>query len=76
MNDIFEFLKIILPVAVPTTALLSLTGLAPRIGPGRAVWIAFRSRFAPKKMTESIRDVELNQIKNLYLQRILDKSIS
>ena len=63
MNDILEFIKIVLPTAVPTTALLSLTGLVPRIGPGRAVWIAFRSRVASKRLPESIRDVELRQIR-------------
>jgi hypothetical protein len=63
MTDILEFIKIVLPIAVPTTALLSSTGLVPRIGPGRAVWIAFRSRFARKKLPESIRDVELRQIR-------------
>jgi hypothetical protein len=63
MNDILEFVKTVWPIVVPTTALLSLTGLVPRIGPGRAVWIAFRSRFAPNKLPESIRVVELRQIR-------------
>jgi hypothetical protein len=63
MNDIVDFIKIVLPIAVPTTAFFSLTGLIPRIGPGRAVWIALRSRFAPTKLPESIRDVELRQIR-------------
>jgi hypothetical protein len=69
MNDILEFAKTIWPIVVPTTALLSLTGLVPRIGPGRAVWIAFRSRFAPKKLPESIRDVELRQIRKSISQK-------
>jgi hypothetical protein len=63
MNDVLELVKTVWPIVVPTTALLSLTGLVPRIGPGRAVWIAFRSRFAPKKIPESIRVVELRQIR-------------
>ena len=63
MNDILEFVKTVWPIVVPTTAILSLTGLVPRIGPGRAVWIAFRSRVASKRLPESIRDVELRQIR-------------
>ena len=63
MNDILEFVKTVWPIVVPTTAILSLTGLVPRLGPGRAVWIAFRSRVASKRLPESIRDVELRQIR-------------
>jgi hypothetical protein len=69
MNEILEFAKVVLPIVVPTTALLSLAGLAPRVGPGRAIWIALRSRFAFKKLPESIRDVELKQIKKIISEK-------
>jgi len=74
MNDILEFIKIVLPVAVPTTALLTLTGLVPRIGPGRAMWIAFRSRFAPKTLPESVRVVELKQIRGWISEKKFGQS--
>jgi hypothetical protein len=74
MNDILEFVKTVWPIVVPTTALLSLTGLVPRIGPGRAVWIAFRSRFAPKKIPESIIDVELRQLRKSISEKKFGQS--
>eukprot|EP01035_Chromulina_nebulosa_P022069 gene22069-28567_t len=63
MYDVLELAKVALPYIVPATAALSLSGLVPRIGPGRAIWIAFRSRFAFSKMPVSVRDVEVKQIK-------------
>jgi uncharacterized protein YunC (DUF1805 family) len=69
MNDILEFAKIALPIFIPTMALLSLAGLAPRVGPGRALWIAFRSRFAFETLPESIRDVEVKQIRHLISEK-------
>lgn len=43
---------------------MSAAGLIPRIGPGRAVWIALRSRFAFKPQPESLRREEIKLLKN------------
>ena len=48
---------------------ISTASLIPRIGPGRAVWIALRSRFAFKPVPESLRLAEINLLK----RRITDK---
>jgi hypothetical protein len=48
-----------------------ITGLVPRIGPGRAVWIALRSRFAFKPVPEYLRFAEIKLLK----RRIADKDI-
>jgi hypothetical protein len=47
---------------------LSVTGLLPRIGPGRAVWIALRSKFAPHKFPVSVRNSEV-----YFLRKLLTK---
>ena len=67
MNDILEFVKTVWPIVVPTTAILSWTGLIPRIGPGRAVWIAFRSRLAPKKIARIYKSCRTQTNKNINI---------
>ena len=67
MNDIFsDFLPFIAAGAV-----VSAVGLMPPLGPGRAVWIALRSRFAFKHSPESLRIAEIKQLKTI----IADKNI-
>ena len=41
----------------------SISGLIPRAGPGRAAWIALRSRFAFKPVPESLRTEEVKALK-------------
>jgi hypothetical protein len=41
----------------------SAVGLLPRIGPGRATWIAVRSRFGFKRNPESLRSEEISLLK-------------
>jgi hypothetical protein len=50
---------------------VSAAGLVPRIGPGRAVWIALRSRFAFKPNPESLRFAEIKLLRS----KIVDKDI-
>jgi hypothetical protein len=61
--------KEVLPLITAGGAVVSAAGLVPRIGPGRAVWIALRSRFAFKPVPESLRAAEIRLLKS----RIADK---
>ena len=47
-----------------TGVILSLpfTGLIPRIGPGRAAWIALRSRLISSKNPQSIRTADIKRL--------------
>lgn len=74
-NNILEFVQTLIPIAIPATAVLSLTGLFPRIGPGRALWIAFRSRFSFRKLPLSIRNKEVEQIKKIISNKNIGKAI-
>jgi hypothetical protein len=60
MNETFtEFL----PLIAAGGLVVSAAGLLPRLGPGRAAWIALHSRFAFKPVPESLRLVEIKQLK-------------
>jgi len=60
----FSVFKEFLPFITAGGAVISASGLIPRIGPGRAVWIALRSRFAFKPVPESLRSVEIKLLKS------------
>jgi hypothetical protein len=71
MEEIFSVFKEFLPLITAGGTVLSAVGvgLVPRIGPGRAVWIALRSRFAFKPNPESLRFAEIKLLK----QKIANK---
>jgi hypothetical protein len=68
-DETFSIVKEFIPLLTAGGVSVSAAGLIPRIGPGRAVWIALRSRFAFKPVPESIRLAEINQLK----RKIADK---
>ena len=70
--EIFSIFKDFLPLFTAGGAVVSAAGLLPRIGPGRAFWIALRTRFAFKPKPESLRHTEIK----LLRRRIADKSLS
>jgi hypothetical protein len=67
--ETFSIVKEFLPLLTAGGVAFSAAGLIPRIGPGRAVWIALRSRFASKPVPESLRLAEINLLK----RKIADK---
>ena len=68
-DETFSIFKEFLPLLTAGGVAVSAAGLIPRIGPGRAVWIALRSRFAFKPVPESLRLAEINLLK----RKIADK---
>lgn len=68
-EEFFSVFKEFLPLLTAGGVAVSAAGLIPRIGPGRAVWIALRSRFAFKPIPESLRFAEIKLLKS----RIVDK---
>ncbi|XJO77746.1 hypothetical protein BDV3_002287 [Batrachochytrium dendrobatidis] len=68
-DEIFSVLKEFLPLITAGGVAALAAGLIPRISPGRAVWIALRSRFAFKPVPESIRFEEAKLLKS----RLADK---
>jgi hypothetical protein len=44
MDEIFSVFKEFLPFITAGGMIILAVGLVPRVGPGRAVWIALRSR--------------------------------
>jgi Cdc6-like AAA superfamily ATPase len=63
-DETFSIVKEFLPLLTAGGAVVSAIGLIPRIGPGRAVWIALRSRFAFKPVPESLRLAEIKLLKS------------
>ena len=57
-----EFMVPLLTAAASGT-IVSISGIIPRAGPGRAAWIALRSRFAFKPDPESLRTEEVKALK-------------
>ncbi len=47
LSNIVTIITPFLPLAGAAGMGLSLAGLVPRVGPGRALWIALRSRYRP-----------------------------
>jgi hypothetical protein len=68
-DETFSIVKEFIPLLTAGGVVVSAAGLIPRIGPGRAVWIALRSRFAFKSVPESLRLAEINLLK----RKIADK---
>jgi Cdc6-like AAA superfamily ATPase len=63
-DEFFSVFKEFIPLITAGGAVVTAAGLIPRIGPGRAVWIALRSRFAFKPVPESLRSAEINLLKS------------
>ena len=63
--EIFSVFKEFLPLITAGGMVVSAAGLVPRIGPGRAVWIALRSRFAFKPNPESLRFAEIKLLRSM-----------
>ena len=62
-DEVFTVFKEFLPLITAGGAFVSAAGLVPRIGLGRAFWIALRSRFAFKPVPESLRSAEIQLLK-------------
>ena len=69
MNEIFSVFKDFLPLITVGGTIISAAGLVPRIGPGRAVWIALRSRFAFKPNPESLRFAEIKLLRTMVADK-------
>ena len=74
MNEIFYVFKEFLPLIAAFGTVISAAGLIPRIGPGRAVWIALRSRFAFKPNPESLRFAEIKLLRNMVARKDFGQS--
>ena len=59
----FQLFKDFLPILTTGGAIISAAGLIPRIGPGRAVMLYLRSRFASRPKPESVRVEEIGLLK-------------
>jgi hypothetical protein len=74
MDEIFSIFKEFLPLLSAGGTIVSAVGLIPRIGPGRAVWIALRSRFIFKSKPESLRFAEIKLIRNMIATKDFGQS--
>ena len=64
MDEIFSEFNEFVPLITAGRIFASSLGLVPRVGPGRAVWIALRSRFAFKPSPESHRFAEIKLLRS------------
>jgi hypothetical protein len=69
MDDIFSAFKEYLPLIAIGGTVASAAGLLPRMGPGRAAWIALRSRFAFKPNPESLRSAEIKLLRSMLADK-------
>jgi hypothetical protein len=74
MDEIFSVFKEFLPLITAGGTIVSAVGLVPRIGPGRAVWIALRSRFAFKPNPESLRFAEIELLRSMIARKDFGQS--
>ena len=74
MDEIFSVFKEFLPLITAGGTIVSAVGLVPRIGPGRAVWIALRSRFAFKPNPESLRFAEIKLLRSMIARKDFGQS--
>ena len=74
MDQIFSTVKELLPLITTAGVIFSAAGLMPRIGPGRAVWIALRSRFAFKPNPESLRLAEIKLLRTMIAKKDIGQS--
>jgi Cdc6-like AAA superfamily ATPase len=63
-----------LPLITAGGKFASAIGLVPRIGPGRAVWIALRSRFAFNPKPESLRFAEIKLLRSMIADKDFGQS--
>ena len=76
-EEVFSFSREIFPLTAGWTLVLavgSAVGLVPRIGPGRAVWIALRSRFGFKPNPESLRCAEIKRLRSMIAEKDFGQS--
>ncbi|KAI3639484.1 hypothetical protein MIR68_002499 [Amoeboaphelidium protococcarum] len=72
--DLSACIKELLPlVTIGGTVVFAAAGLIPRVGPGRAAWIALRSRFAFKPVPESIRKAEIEYLRSRLVRKDYDE---
>ena len=69
MDEIVSAFKEFWPLITAGGMTISATGLVPRVGPGRAVWIALRSRFAFKPNPESLRFDEIKLLRSMIADK-------
>ena len=69
MDEVFSVFKEFLPLIAAGGTVVSAVGLVPRIGPGRAVWIALRSRFAFRPNPESLRFAEIKLLRSMLADK-------
>ena len=74
MDEIFSVFKEFLPVIAAGGTVVSAVGLVPRIGPGRAIWIALRSRFAFKPNPECLRSAEIKLLRRMIADKDFGQS--
>jgi hypothetical protein len=74
MDEVFSVFKEFLPLITAGGTFVSAVGLVPRIGPGRAVWIALRSRFAFKPNPESLRFTEIKLLRTMIADKDFGQS--
>ncbi len=73
-DEVFSVFKEFLPIITAGGTVASAAGLIPRIGPGRAVWIALRSRFAFKPNPESLRFAEIKLLRTMITDKNFGQS--
>ncbi|KAI3654927.1 hypothetical protein MP228_000307 [Amoeboaphelidium protococcarum] len=73
--DLSACIKELLPLVTisGTVVFAAAAGLIPRVGPGRAAWIALRSRFAFKPVPESIRKAEIEYLRSRLVRKDYDE---
>ena len=74
MNEFFSVFKEFLPLITTGGAIISAAGLIPRIGPGRAIWLALRSRYAFKPYPESLRLAEIKVLRRVIAEKNFGQS--
>ena len=63
-----------MPLITAGGTFVSAVGLVPHIDPGRAVWIALRSRFAFKPNPESLRFAEIKLLRSMIADKDFGQS--
>jgi hypothetical protein len=69
-QEMISVISELLPLITAGGTVLSAAGLVPRIGPGRAAWIEFRSRFAFKPRHESLRVDEIKVLRSRIVEPV------
>jgi hypothetical protein len=74
VDIIVSVFKEFLPLIAVGGTVFSAAGLIPRIGPGRALWIALRSRFALKPNPESLRSSDIDLLRSMIANKDMGQS--